>query len=576
MDCQAAIEMTKAKDVIAELSLSSLDFGNYLVIVKSDFDIIIAEEPYLALMLLLDVRTGKYLARIWNQTVTTGIVTTPDQLKAAFMTHFEHRPCLGCPEGANDKTQFDFLISQTPIPRRISKACHKVLRKGVNSDDLSSCQECIKLKDTCKSGGVQIEAGEVAKAELLQETDFKEECEDMDSLNPNGLEISKRCDKELSEDYGDQQKEHHLNGQDDSINEDIYDSEQEITGENATHQVDGLKVDEGETSDGKSSEKNIFNSNYNKENAKIHHARGDKKFKCEECLYATAFKAILKRHMRNVHKKIIIDICNKCGYVASCKDTLKQHMMSVHNKKIICKQCPYTTTHKCRMAEHMQGKHKMGDKKFRCEHCPYVAYRKSHLKKHVDGVHENIRNHLCEECGYAALYKRGLYIHKELMHNIGDKKFKCEKCPYATALKGNLKIHVAGVHDNIRKHTCEICGYAAKHKPDLKRHIKGVHGNIRDNVCEECGNAFSQKSSLNRHMVSVHNIGDKKIRTKKEALEAHERMHVGEKPFPCSICETGLTSKKGLTQHMSSVHKIATHRGRKVGWHRKGKQSDKG
>ena len=44
-------------NIIKELSLSYLEIGNYLVIVKSDFDMVISEEPYLALMLLFNTKT---------------------------------------------------------------------------------------------------------------------------------------------------------------------------------------------------------------------------------------------------------------------------------------------------------------------------------------------------------------------------------------------------------------------------------------------------------------------------------------------------------------------------------------
>ena len=60
------IELDMAKDVLAELSLTSVQFRDYLVIMNSDFDLIISEEPYHALTLLFDVGSWRYMARIWN------------------------------------------------------------------------------------------------------------------------------------------------------------------------------------------------------------------------------------------------------------------------------------------------------------------------------------------------------------------------------------------------------------------------------------------------------------------------------------------------------------------------------
>ena len=45
----------------------SVTFGDYLVVMRSDFDVTIEGEPYLALMLLYNTRDSKFMARIWNQ-----------------------------------------------------------------------------------------------------------------------------------------------------------------------------------------------------------------------------------------------------------------------------------------------------------------------------------------------------------------------------------------------------------------------------------------------------------------------------------------------------------------------------
>ena len=38
-----------------------------MVVMKSDFDVIIAEEPYHALLLLLNMQSGRVIARMWNK-----------------------------------------------------------------------------------------------------------------------------------------------------------------------------------------------------------------------------------------------------------------------------------------------------------------------------------------------------------------------------------------------------------------------------------------------------------------------------------------------------------------------------
>ena len=62
----------EAETICSHLSLSSVSLGRYLVLLKSDFDVDIAGEPYLALALLLNLDSGKFFTRVCDQTVTRG------------------------------------------------------------------------------------------------------------------------------------------------------------------------------------------------------------------------------------------------------------------------------------------------------------------------------------------------------------------------------------------------------------------------------------------------------------------------------------------------------------------------
>ena len=142
------MEVSDAKRIISSLSLSFLDFVDYLVVTRSQFDITISDEPYVAFMFIYNLKSGKYMARIWNQTVAVGWALKNHELVDACRTHFgQGRPCIGHPKPRNDinSPSEDFLVSQTPIPRIISKSCHKFL--GKYRKDCPSCQECQKLSN---------------------------------------------------------------------------------------------------------------------------------------------------------------------------------------------------------------------------------------------------------------------------------------------------------------------------------------------------------------------------------------------------------------------------------------------
>ena len=94
---KSRIDLEEAKGVLASLSLTSVTFGRFLLVMRSECDVIIAGEPYVALMLWLDVQTGKFITRVWNQSVSTGDAATLDQFVEACQTHFGQGKSSGCP-----------------------------------------------------------------------------------------------------------------------------------------------------------------------------------------------------------------------------------------------------------------------------------------------------------------------------------------------------------------------------------------------------------------------------------------------------------------------------------------------
>ena len=134
----------EVKDVLKALSLNSVTMGDYQVIMNSVEDITILGEPYLALQLWFDIKSGKFIGRVWSQTVSNGKVETIAQFTEACTSLFQSRPCLGYPLCGEQVTlQGNYVISQTPLPRMMSKECQKVIAKETN---VPCCAECLKLR----------------------------------------------------------------------------------------------------------------------------------------------------------------------------------------------------------------------------------------------------------------------------------------------------------------------------------------------------------------------------------------------------------------------------------------------
>ena len=78
----------EATKILQSMSLTSFLFHDYLIVMRSDFDLTISDEPYIALTLLLNRKSGRFMARTWNRTVRSGNVTSLEEFEDACKSHF--------------------------------------------------------------------------------------------------------------------------------------------------------------------------------------------------------------------------------------------------------------------------------------------------------------------------------------------------------------------------------------------------------------------------------------------------------------------------------------------------------
>ena len=87
-------------------------------------------------------------------------------------SHFQQgRPCVGFPDSEQESRPF--LISQTPIPRKVSATCQKVLDPGTNAE-VVSCPECLKLGHTNPEVKLVKQEDETAEDEEYQPYEFEQ------------------------------------------------------------------------------------------------------------------------------------------------------------------------------------------------------------------------------------------------------------------------------------------------------------------------------------------------------------------------------------------------------------------
>lgn len=144
-------------------------------------------------------------------------------------------------------------------------------------------------------------------------------------------------------------------------------------------------------------------------------------------------------------------------------------------------------------------------------------------------------------------------------------KNQCGKCGQILTSKAALENHVSR-HASDQPLSCSLCGKNFTDSASFKRHSR-VHRNGRIHVCQQCGKGFVYRFCLTKHINMVHNhirpfvchICNKGCFTKLD-VEAHIRMHTGEKPFHCHICDKKFNRRVNLNIH------LRRHNGEKRHW----------
>ena len=143
-DIPGELNLEEITTSLCQLSLTCVKLGDYLMVIKSDLDLFIDDEPYLALMLILNTKSGLYKAKLWNKTLLVGRSFYAEELVQVCKKHFgQGKPCVGFQLELNEQAQYEDLLPLLPSPRKVAKDCHKFLKEGDSDDNL--CSGCKKL-----------------------------------------------------------------------------------------------------------------------------------------------------------------------------------------------------------------------------------------------------------------------------------------------------------------------------------------------------------------------------------------------------------------------------------------------
>lgn len=183
--------------------------------------------------------------------------------------------------------------------------------------------------------------------------------------------------------------------------------------------------------------------------------------------------------------------------------------------------------------------------------CPICGLSIASLQKHIENIHDQVKNYICDLCGYGA-YTRSTFENHVLSHFPG--RVKCLHCDFGTTTEKLLQQHVTNRHEvhkrNVTMLPCLECDQTFMSVYGLNGHVLRKHRMVRNYECAACGKLFFSANELKFVIASNNfpNQSSKFIST----FSAHRKHQHEEKSAVCEICGGAYGSEKLLRSHMIS------------------------
>ena len=596
----------QVQDALDNLPLTWVKIGDYIVVMNDKTDIIIGGEPYLARQLWFNIKSGKIISRLWDQTVSLCKVASVAQFSEVCLAHFKGRPCLGYPYFEENCEQ-NYVVSQTPILRKISRACVKLLSPGTAAS-IISCPECLKLKPSASKeemADIKTFTEDVCAPTAMMEVDtcinetmFKGDGEEDYSIKVEDKSLFSSAETTSSHTQKKQEEVEHPESPD--FEQVLVTSEQpegeylpieENVAKSGTEKrvylpCDKRRKNEGQyacdTDDCGYRTKKKWNLQVHcKQLSHIssqlpHHTISDEtemgntnglSLTCQSC--GMTFN---DRRRYEIHKSShgsgqdpLYKTCEVCGKAVQCRQ-FRKHMLRTHNVTgnffVQCHWCEKKYS-AYRYHTHAMRKHFYG--KFICEKCPFSGYFAKDLIAHMNLDHEEDSCARCPSCKKEVLltdlqshYRSCILSKLRASEELFAQPEMCTKCGKTFTNRNSWathkKSHLRKEGDDSLSYFCDKCDQKYASINSLRNHVRTVHENIRFS-CSLCKMTFNNVQTLQSHNVTKHST-DKRYECKvcgvrkpnEWHLRRHERIH-SDSQFQCSFCPKKLSSERNLADH---------------------------
>ena len=234
------MEYQELSDTLEDLHLQLITIGDWILVQRAIFDIHVNEEPYHSVQIYANLKSMKFIRRVWGISERSGELRTKEDMRDLCIATFNMSAvCLGhiTPDSGRD---LDLVKVKYPFTRWISDSCHVRYSRDQSGKTTGICSACSggapNIKEICIKSKIK------EPHEFLTEEDLKYENEDVQEE-----------DMKREQNDGDDWSEYYEPDSETNIDEDYKDVTMDDN-ENGMEQV--LSEEVGENDDAKIKESN--------------------------------------------------------------------------------------------------------------------------------------------------------------------------------------------------------------------------------------------------------------------------------------------------------------------------------
>lgn len=174
---------------------------------------------------------------------------------------------------------------------------------------------------------------------------------------------------------------------------------------------------------------------------------------CDFCVYASRHSQKLARHMRTVHRDVVLDLSSQSMRNMSTNQSAEvipdgfQPIQTGKNTRLsTCKLCGLYTINKTVLMEHIRTQHS-DVRIYECDQCDYTHYIRDRYNRHHR--YHSMNQIQCKLCEFQTIYRWNLERH--MRHHIDSVSlgFRCKKCNFTVSTKQSITAHEIAHHSGI-------------------------------------------------------------------------------------------------------------------------------